>query len=56
MTRSQANYLRKDAVALIQQRINLARPADVLVNNRSEDDTPLTIQVLMKALLPPTAC
>ncbi|MDK2745113.1 MAG: DUF72 domain-containing protein [Nitrospira sp.] len=39
--------MRKDAVALIQQSVKAAKPAYVLVNNRSEGNAPTTIQALV---------
>ncbi len=43
-------HMRRDSVALIQQSISQARPAYVLVNNRSEGNAPLTIQALAERL------
>ena len=42
--------MRRDTVALIQQSIRLAKPAYVLVNNRSEGNAPTTIQGLVEML------
>jgi uncharacterized protein YecE (DUF72 family) len=42
--------MRKDAVALVQQSVNLAKPAYVLVNNRSEGNAPTTIQAMVEML------
>ncbi|MDK2741310.1 MAG: DUF72 domain-containing protein [Nitrospira sp. BO4] len=42
--------MRKDAVALIQESVKLAKPAYVLVNNRSEGNAPTTIQALVEML------
>jgi uncharacterized protein YecE (DUF72 family) len=42
--------MRRDAVALIQQSIAQAKPAYVLVNNRSEGNAPMTIQALRDSL------
>jgi uncharacterized protein YecE (DUF72 family) len=42
--------MRRDAVALIQQSIKAAKPAYVLVNNRSEGNAPRTIQGLVEML------
>lgn len=42
--------MRKDTIALVQQSIKLARPAYVLVNNRSEGNTPKTVQGLVEML------
>ena len=44
--------MRKDTVALIQQSVNQARPAYVLVNNRAEGNGPQTIHGLVDALEP----
>jgi uncharacterized protein YecE (DUF72 family) len=48
--------MRKDTIALIQQSIRLAKPAYVLMNNRSEGNTPLTIQALMRTLQSGNTC
>jgi hypothetical protein len=42
--------MRKDTVMLIQQSIKQAKPAYVLVNNRSEGNAPKTIQALVAIL------
>lgn len=42
--------MRRDTVALIRQSITQAKPAYVLVNNRSEGNAPKTIQGLVEAL------
>ncbi len=42
--------MRRDTVAIIQQSIVQAKPAYVLVNNRSEGNAPKTIQGLVKLL------
>ncbi|MDK2742558.1 MAG: DUF72 domain-containing protein [Nitrospira sp. BO4] len=42
--------MRRDAVALIQQSVKLAKPGYVLVNNRSEGNAPTTIQALVEML------
>jgi uncharacterized protein YecE (DUF72 family) len=42
--------MRRDTVALIQQSTSQAKPAYVLVNNRSEGNAPKTIQALVEML------
>lgn len=42
--------MRRDAIALIQHSIKIAKPAYVLVNNRSEGNAPTTIQGLTEML------
>jgi hypothetical protein len=42
--------MRKDAIALVQQSIRLAKSAFVLANNRSEGNAPTTIQGLAEML------
>ena len=42
--------MRRDIVELVKKAVGEKRKAYVLVNNRSEGNAPLTIQVLRKAL------
>ena len=42
--------MRRDTIALVHQSIKLAKPAYVLVNNRSEGNAPTTIQGLVEML------
>jgi uncharacterized protein YecE (DUF72 family) len=42
--------MRRDTITLVQQSIKLAKPAYVLVNNRSEGNAPTTIQGLVEML------
>lgn len=42
--------MRGDTVELVKKAVNEHRKADVLVNNRSEGNAPLTIQALRNAL------
>lgn len=42
--------MRRDTVELVKKAVGEKRKAYVLVNNRSEGNAPLTIQVLRKAL------
>lgn len=42
--------MRRDTIALVQQSVRLAKPAYVLVNNRSEGNAPKTIQGLVDML------
>lgn len=42
--------MRRDTIAIVQQSIQQAKPAYVLVNNRSEGNAPTTIQGLVEML------
>lgn len=44
--------MRRETVALIQQSVRQAKPAYVLVNNRSEGNAPKTVQALVEMLNP----
>jgi Protein of unknown function DUF72 len=48
--RSWESYERRETVQLVRQAVNEGRRAYVLVNNRSEGNAPLTIQVLTDQL------
>jgi uncharacterized protein YecE (DUF72 family) len=47
--------MREEAITLVKQAVTSGTSAYVLVNNRSEGCSPLTVQAIVEALAHPTA-